>query len=606
MDKKNTTIGVLLLIAAFASYFIGLKLSPPPPPAPQIGKAPAGNPLSANQATPQASAPTSPSDASISAAVSDEPEAANAPQTVLSNDFIEVRFTDRGGAIRNVALKKYDAEKDKPGVPYVFNQLHADPALAFVAAPGLDQKTRYQLVSANQQEVVYRTVFENRVEVTRRYTIVSVPAKDADPYQIRHETIFRNLTDQTTALPRASLSLGTAGPRDANDLGAYLATGHNVGGKVDFTRRGALEGGGFLTMFGIGSREPIKQLETPGPLLWGSVNNQFFTAILTPDQPVAGLATERVELPAFPGSGRPAYGVTGLARVDVPGLAPRADATFATSYYVGPKEYHRLNNDAVFKHDEDKVMQFGFFKFFSQILLTLMTWIHDHILGNSRNAWGFAIVLTTLSLKLIFLPLTLSASKSAKRMQKIQPEMQALREKYKDNPQKLQAETMAIFKKHRVNPVGGCLPVLITIPFFMGFFQMLQSTAELRFGEFLWAHDLSAQDTVAYIAGLPLNIMPLLLGATMVFQMRLVPQPTVDNAQAKMFKFMPIIFTVFCYKLSCALSLYSTVNGLFTIVQQLIINRMKDDEVTSPGGAAVATASTLGKAAKNVTPKKKK
>ena len=213
-------------------------------------------------------------------------------------------------------------------------------------------------------------------------------------------------------------------------------------------------------------------------------------------------------------------------------------------------------------------------------------------------------MITTLFLKLIFLPLTLSASKSAKRMQKIQPEMQAVREKFKDNPQKLQQATMELFKKHRVNPVGGCLPILITIPFFMGFFSMLQSTAELRFAEFLWASDLSMPDTVARIPlgfmTIPLNIMPILMGVTMIVQMRLTPQPSVDNAQAKMFKFMPYIFAFFCYNFSCALSLYSTVNGLFTIGQQLIINRMKDEPL--PATPAVATKG--GKGMKNVTPKK--
>jgi YidC/Oxa1 family membrane protein insertase len=243
-------------------------------------------------------------------------------------------------------------------------------------------------------------------------------------------------------------------------------------------------------------------------------------------------------------------------------------------------------------------MDFGFFKFFSQILLTLMTWIHGWV-----NNWGVAIILTTLSLKTIFIPFTLAASKSAKRMAKIQPELQALREKFKDNPQKQQAATMELFKSRKINPVGGCLPILITIPFFMGFFTMLQSTAELRFAPFLWAHDLSATDTVAMIFGfLPLNIMPILMGATMVVQMRLTPSPSVDNAQMKMMKFMPYVFMLFCYSFSCALSLYSFINGLFTIGQQLVINRMKDPVEAAPA----VTTGHGGKPIKNVTPSKKK
>jgi len=232
-----------------------------------------------------------------------------------------------------------------------------------------------------------------------------------------------------------------------------------------------------------------------------------------------------------------------------------------------------------------------------------MTWVHKWLPN-----WGLAIIVTTLILKVVFLPFTLAASRSAKRMQKIQPEMQAVREKFKDNPQKLQAATMELFKKHKVNPLGGCIPILITMPFFFGFFQMLRSAAELRFSPFLWAPDLASADTVAHVFGLPINIMPILMGATMVIQMRLTPQPSVDNAQAKMLKFMPYIFTLFCYTFSCALALYSTVNGVFTIVQQLVINRMKDEgDVASPAGIAMEDAAAIaGKPMKNVTPKKPK
>jgi YidC/Oxa1 family membrane protein insertase len=137
------------------------------------------------------------------------------------------------------------------------------------------------------------------------------------------------------------------------------------------------------------------------------------------------------------------------------------------------------------------------------------------------------------------------------------------------------------------------------MPLFFGFYSMLMSSAELRFQSFLWAPDLSSPDTVAQIFGVRLNIMPLLMGATMLYQMRLTPQPTVDNAQAKMMKFMPILFIFFCYGYSCALSLYMTINGLFTIGQQLVINRMKDNE---PAPVAAAGKPSM----KNVTPTKKK
>lgn len=606
MDKKNTTIGVLLLIAAFVGLYLAPKVTPPAQPAPELVKPAGASPLARNQAAQPAANAVSPSDAAFAAVVK---EGEDAGITTLANDFIEVHFTDFGGAIRDVALvardpaKKdqpgvhyvYSLEKDKPGVPYVFNQLHADPMLAFVDFPGLDRGTRYQLVSTTATEVVYRAVFENRIEVTRRYTLPPSEVGTTDPYQIRYETTFRNLTAQTAALPRPALSLGTAAPLTTRDYS--LSTGRNAGGSVDFIRPTSLQGGGLLSNFGVGSRAPVASLESAGPLLWTSVNNQFFTSILTPDQPSAGLVTRRVELPPLPGTLVPAIGITGAARFELPALAPQAEAKIAGHLYVGPKEYHRLANIDVFKADQDGVMQFGFFifRYCSQLLLTLMTWIHTFVPN-----WGVAIILTTLTLKIVTLPLTLKASRSMKRMQKFQPEIQAIRDKYKDNPQKMQSAMMELYKEHKVNPMGGCLPMLIPLPFFFGFYRMLQSASELRFAEFLWAKDLSASDTVLTIYGFPINVLPLLLGVTMLVQMRLVPQPaTVDNTQAKIMKFMPLVFMGVCYFYSCALSLYSTVNGLFTIVQQLFINRMKDEE---PAAAKVGPG---GKPLKNVTPKKK-
>jgi YidC/Oxa1 family membrane protein insertase len=593
MDKKNTILGVLFLIAAAAAFFYSAKNTPPPAPVPAAPQSTSGAPAP-DGTVPPPPAYTTPSGNTTFATLATQNGEARI--VTLANDYIEARLTDFGGAIRDVALKKYPATKGNPE-PLVLNEVHVDPMLAFAqeSLPGLGRGTRYEIVSQTDTEVVFRAVWENRVEVRRRYAIVPTGVEgQGDPYQLRHELTFRNLTEQTVALPHFLLSLGTAAPTGEHDTGMHLSTGYNTGKDIEFVNRSKLEGGGFLSWFGFGSREPLPYIDTPVPLVWASVENQFFAAILTPDQPGRGLTTRRVELPIQTGVRYTPIGVTGAAGFDVPALAPGAETTLGFDFYTGPKEYARLSNGDVFKHDQDKVMQFGFFKFFSQLLLSIMSTVHSW-----GPSWGWSIVITTLFLKIVFLPLTISASKSAKRMQKIQPQMQALREKYKDNPQKMQQATMALFKEARVNPLGGCFPILITIPFFIGFFQMLNSTAELRFAEFLWASDLSRPDTVARIAGFPINIMPLLMGATMIIQMRLTPQPSVDNAQAKMFKFMPYIFMIFCYNFSCALSLYSTVNGLFTIGQQLIINRMKDDAPVATGSAPKG-----GRGMKNVTPKK--
>jgi YidC/Oxa1 family membrane protein insertase len=588
MDKKNTVIGVLLLLAAMASFYVSARLAPPTPPAA------VQTPTASDAAAPAAgAASTNPGEAQPFAYTPPSLSAAPADYATLDNEFVSVRLTSAGGAIDSVQLQKHKAVLGHPE-PYTLNQLHAAPILAFNGFPGLDQAARYEVVSRSATEVVFRTVLDGRLEVTRRYAL----QPGADPYQIRHETTFRNLTDHLLPLPRAAFSVGTAAPVGPEDLGLYLNVGLYNGDKVAFTKRSNLEGGGFLSNFGIGSKTDLPFIEETAPVVWASVKNQFFATILTPDQPGTGLRVERVKLdPRAAPTDRHAYGVTGVAQFELKPLAAGASTTWGATVYAGPKEYRRLANSDRFKHSEDLIMEFGFFGFFSKLLLTIMTWVHNTMGGASFAwGWGWAIVITTLFLKIVFVPFTIAASRSSKRMAKLMPLVTEVREKYKDNPQKAQTAMMQLYKDHKVNPLGGCIPILITIPFFIGFFSMLQTTSELRFAPFLWAADLAAPDTVAHLFGFPLNIMPLLMGATMIIQMRLTPTPTTDNAQATMMKIMPWIFTLFCYNFSCALALYSTVNGLFTIGQQMLINRLPEPELEKAGADGL----------KNVTPKKKK
>ena len=620
MDKKNFTIGALLLIAAFALMFFGPKSPPPTQPV----AAPTADPASPNPASTtavsSASAPGQPSTvgaaaSSTAAATSStapatiNPRPAGARITTLANEFIEARFTEYGGALSEVAFKKYPAIQGQPD-PYLFNHLHEDPLLALGDFPGLGRGTAYRLVSSSTTEVVYRAVLDGQLEVTRTYRLTDNSQPGGDPYRIRHETTFRNLGDATTSLPRATLSLGTAPLLNERDNGMYLTVAAYDGEDQHYIERGELEGGGFFALFGS-PRPPTPIVEQPRQVVWASAKNWFFTSIYAPDNPGTSLIAKRIELPAFPNSTYPNTGLTGAVRFELPALAANGTATLGGSLYVGPLEYKRL---AELENNQDRVLPYTQY-FFNRIFLSgyvapflnlLLNTIYDWI-GN----WGIAVILMTILLKFVSLPFTLKASKSAKQMAKLQPELQVIREKFKDNPQKQQVATMEVFKKHKVNPVGGCIPILITMPLFIGFFAMLQSPAELRFQSFLWARDLSAPDTIGHLFGLawlPIRPMPLLMGATMYYQMRLTPTPSVDNMQMKMMRFMPVIFTLFCYSFSCALSLYSTVNGIFTILQQVIVNRTKDEPgPASPGAAAATTAAAFqkkGKPIKNVTPKK--
>jgi YidC/Oxa1 family membrane protein insertase len=211
------------------------------------------------------------------------------------------------------------------------------------------------------------------------------------------------------------------------------------------------------------------------------------------------------------------------------------------------------------------------------MLLLAMNGLHDFL----RLPYGWAIVTITFIIKLVFWPLTLASTRSMKRMSALQPQMNAIKEKYKDDPAKMNKKTMEFMKEHKLNPVGGCLPLLIQMPIFIGFYRMIQSAIELRGAPFLWIGDLAQPDTLFVIpglgmfpfigipgVGLPINLLPLIMGATQIWQVRLTPpSPGMDAGQQKMMRYMPLMFIVILYNFSAGLTLYWTVQNLLSIVQ---------------------------------------
>jgi YidC/Oxa1 family membrane protein insertase len=183
------------------------------------------------------------------------------------------------------------------------------------------------------------------------------------------------------------------------------------------------------------------------------------------------------------------------------------------------------------------------------------------VVGN----WGLAIICLTLLVRLCVLPFAMMSAKSMKAMQKIQPLLQTLREKYKDDPMALNRETMALMKEHKANPIGGCLPMLLQIPVFFALYRVIGSSIELYHSPFYgWIHDLSSADKF--------YVLPILMGGTMFLQQKMTPT-TMDPAQAKIMAFLPLIFILFMLQLPSGLTLYMTVSAIFGIVQQFFFLR---------------------------------
>ena len=308
--------------------------------------------------------------------------------------------------------------------------------------------------------------------------------------------------------------------------------------------------------------------EGAGNVAWAAVHNQFFTLLAMPKQPAQQMVALAVRLPLLATNQTAApEGVQAALIYPAVTIAANSSLERQITFYAGPKEYRTLALiGEQFKNNADLVMQFGFFGFFAKGLLLAMNWLHDM----TTIGYGWVIVMITVIIKLLFWPLTAASTRSMKRMQALAPELKVLKEKYKDDQQKFVQKQMELWKKNKVSPMSGCLPMLIQTPIFIGFYTMIRSAIELRGAHFLWVADLSKPDTLFMIPGLdfPFNLLPLLMGASMLWQSHLTPPaPGMDPAQAKIMRYMPLMFLVFLYNFSAGLALYWTVSNLLTIVQ---------------------------------------
>ena len=598
MDKKNTILGIICIAAGIGYMYLQTKELSEQQRQQQL-EAPAINEVSAPSDAVVA-APTLPAAAgtdegmlgllarSVDApeAVVLQPVAAAEEGTVrLFNDFVEVEFTTLGGAIRTVEfLQTKDGERDE----YIFNADGRLPALSLSLAGGDGGMHEFALPYAIEEQTADSITFafdSGNGLVLRRIYSLALGEGDQDPYIIRHRTTFSNEASVAQSLSTIYLNLGTARPISENQQPAFLNVGHFDGEDAEFIAINKLTGGSGV--FGIGASAPKDQLSQPVRSEWASVKNQFFAAVLSSATQGRDLIVYPVEAPAAADGTRSRPGISASVGYAVGTVAAGGSQTLDFDFYVGPKEFKRLQ---ALGNQQDEVMQFGFLSFISKLLLSFMYGIHK--LGAS---WGWSIVIMTICIKLLFWPLSAKASRSQKRMAKIQGPMAELKEKYKDNPQKLQQETLKVFKENQVNPVAGCLPMLIQMPIFLGLFYMLRSASELRHESFLWVTDLSQPDTLMHIAGYPLNILPLIMGVTMFLQMSMMPvSPTADPAQQKIFKFLPFIFLIFLYNFSSGLVLYWTVQNLLTIVQQKVINSRPDEELKPVAGVQAASTAKGG------------
>jgi YidC/Oxa1 family membrane protein insertase len=359
-------------------------------------------------------------------------------------------------------------------------------------------------------------------------------------------------------------------PQWPSGLGDQMAPVSFTKSKVDYQQGGTIErkdpsSGGLIS-----SKKWIAGGQTiPGPFDWAATADQYFAVAFLPDDPkdttlvTLNSQAEVNKNPAKPEEGKDKANVVGIA-------FGNANGPTRIRVFAGAKAVDLL--EGVQSHpggpDLRGIYDFGTFSFIARPLFlwlkwTYTTWIHN---------WGWAIAFLTLVITMALLPLRISSMKSSLRMQRIQPQMKSIQEKYKryslTDPRRadMQKEMQALYKKEGVNPIGGCFPLLLQMPFLFAFYSMLNNAIELRQANWLWIHDLSMPD--------PVHVLPIIIIVAMFVQQRSAPQGGMDPAQQKMMAFMgPLMFGAFSWGMPAGLSIYLALSTLLGWAQQTVINR---------------------------------
>jgi YidC/Oxa1 family membrane protein insertase len=592
MDRKSIVVLVLSFGLLMAWVPLTHKIWGPPPPPPE----PNTNAVSSATSTNGVASNLPPSSAQVhtaSATAATLLVAPNAPEQTetLTADEVQYTFTSHGGGIKLVELTKYPhSAGSKSGVDTnqfaTLNTKAPVPMMTLLGGTALEGDGIYKLTKEGNTLKAEKPL-TNGLYIVKEFT----PGTN---YLIHTKVRIENRTAQNVRLPAQTIIFGTATPQTAHETEQTMGFMHYDGAKSVH-----LDGSWFANRF-LGCFPGTPRTEyvmAEKKLSWGAVHNQFFTIAAVPKEAAPQFVARRVELPAPTEAERakdsravanPFGYQSGFVYPDSI-LAANAAVEHEFDIFTGPREYNLLAKLALkYNNNLDLVMNFGgFFGWFAKALLVAM-----NALASVGVSYGWAIVLITAAIKLVFWPLTKASTQSMKRMAALSPELKKLQEKYKDDPQKLTQKQMELWREHKVNPFGSCLPMLLQIPVFFGFFKMLQTAIELRGAHFLWVSDLSQPDTVFVIPGInfPINPLPIVMGVTMFWQAQITPaSPTADPVQQKMMKYMPLMFLVFLYNYSAGLAVYWTTNNLLTILQTKLTN----SEPEKP--AAPATPATKKK-----------
>jgi YidC/Oxa1 family membrane protein insertase len=569
--KKNDFIIVAILVAlmfGWMSFYPLLEQRFFPKPAPAQPAEQAGPPTASASADRALTGTPSALAANEAKQILEEPVPPSEPEErlMLYNNDIELTVSSYGGAVVSAVLKNYPETNADDSGPVVLD-FESMPALRYEGLP----------VSAGKLErtadgLLYTSPLGDGRIFRRTLRL-------GGEYLLTINDSFINDRDLPWALPKLRLPTGfISNPADATSMKGISTLGidtftaaegvHHWGKDLNRLFRDIPPGTDVMTS--------TPEMIAPQPIDWVAAKNKFFVQIITPE---TGADAFDISIRRDGEGKKAAPSAVAAALHFDPELIPGYETfTRTIEAYIGPKDFSFLKTQGM---EQTEVMEFkstGFFKFMNPVMFPLkkaLLWGLTSLYAVFHN-YGVAIMLLTIIVRVIFWPVTHKSTESMRKMQALQPQIKEIREKYKDNPQRMQQETMQFYKQNKVNPMGSCLPMVIQIPVFIALYTVLRSAIELRFSRFLWVRDLSEPENL--FAGMipivgSLNILPILMAATMVWQQKITPSAGDPQQQKMMSLVMPIMMLFFFYGMPSGLVLYWTTSNLLMIIQMMIKKR---------------------------------
>ena len=545
----------MLMAAVLSAVVMGLYIylvpRPQPPEQPvqdtleETAEPPPGAGAEAEPEQRAATAAERPDDADV--------EASDERRVVVENDNYRVEFTNRGAVVTSWQLKQYN---DALGNP--LDLVHADGAKRYgmpfrLLRPGGDpiEGTDEALFSVNSG----RSVRNAPETLTFEYSKSGLRVLKRFAFE-RSGHIVRVETQVLEAgRPQRHLLSWSGG------FGDTAQAGNSVHSQTYFYTDGDIE-------YVPAADAEDERITHSGPYPFAGIADLFFTAAAIPE-PGQDIRIETSAIEIVPLGAEPGDQQTYVAGA----FGGATDNRFRL--YVGPKSRAALAEVGDVGNAFRGIVDYGFFAFIAEPLVFMLRWVYSNIVAN----WGWSIVIVTIIINTILFPLKYKSTKSMRRMQQLQPLVKEINNRYKGvtmrDPRKAKQneELQALYKKHNANPMGGCLPIVLQMPFFFAFYKLLTVAIEMRQAEWLWVSDLSNPETLA------IRVLPLAMVATQFWSQSLTPTPTTDATQARVMKFMPLVFGFIFYQFQAGLVLYWLTSNCVGIGQQLVLNRLPQEQL---------------------------